>query len=60
LFISAGLLGFPTAINAVPIVRNILADRSEAKDATKLRHQLLSPTFPLTVLLNSIKLHLSS
>lgn len=35
LFISAGLLGFPTAINAVPIVRDILVDRDESKNATE-------------------------
>ncbi|MCJ8521457.1 4-carboxymuconolactone decarboxylase [Pseudorhizobium tarimense] len=33
LFISAGLLGFPTAINAVPIVRDLLAGRGESKNA---------------------------
>ncbi|MDW9639715.1 carboxymuconolactone decarboxylase family protein [Sinorhizobium meliloti] len=35
LFISAGLIGFPTAINAVPIVRDILAGRVETNNATE-------------------------
>ncbi|MBB3916205.1 carboxymuconolactone decarboxylase family protein [Rhizobium fabae] len=43
LFISAGLIGFPTAINAVPIVRDILADRGETNNATEAQ---ASPAIP--------------
>ncbi|WP_275791402.1 carboxymuconolactone decarboxylase family protein [Pararhizobium gei] len=37
LFISAGLLGLPTAINAVPLVRDILTDRGEIENVTKTK-----------------------
>ncbi len=43
LCISAGLLGLPTAINAVPIVRDILTDRDETENATKAK---ASPSVP--------------
>ncbi|SCY74943.1 carboxymuconolactone decarboxylase family protein [Rhizobium sp. NFACC06-2] len=43
LFISAGLVGFPTAINAVPIVRDILTDRCETENATRAK---ASPAVP--------------
>ena len=42
LFISAGLLGFPTAINAVPIVRDVLADQ-EARDARDAQPSVAIP-----------------
>lgn len=43
LFLSAGLVGFPTAINAVPIVREILAERAETNNATEAQ---ASPAIP--------------
>jgi 4-carboxymuconolactone decarboxylase len=46
LFISAGLLGFPTAINAVPIVRDVLAARDETKNATEAQASTAIPDFP--------------
>ncbi|MDK1492475.1 carboxymuconolactone decarboxylase family protein [Sinorhizobium sp. 7-81] len=46
LFISAGLLGFPTAINAVPIVRDVLAARHETKNATEAQASAAIPDFP--------------
>jgi 4-carboxymuconolactone decarboxylase len=46
LFISAGLLGFPMAINAVPIVRDILADRGKTKNATEAQASPAIPDMP--------------
>ncbi|RVO43571.1 carboxymuconolactone decarboxylase [Sinorhizobium meliloti] len=46
LFISAGLLGFPTAINAVPIVRDILADRDETKNVAGAQTSPAVPDMP--------------
>jgi 4-carboxymuconolactone decarboxylase len=43
LFISAGLLGFPTAISAVPIVRDILASRDQPENATAARPSAAVP-----------------
>jgi 4-carboxymuconolactone decarboxylase len=43
LFISAGLLGFPTAINAVPIVRDVLAERDETRDARDAQPSVAIP-----------------
>ncbi|MBW9054643.1 carboxymuconolactone decarboxylase family protein [Rhizobium mesosinicum] len=43
LFISAGLIGFPTAINAVPIVRDILVGRVETNNATEAQSQPVVP-----------------
>jgi 4-carboxymuconolactone decarboxylase len=46
LFISAGLLGLPTAINAVPIVRDILTDRDQTENGTKAKASTAVPDMP--------------
>ncbi len=46
LFISAGLLGFPTAINAVPIVRDILASQDESENAHEVYASPAGPDIP--------------
>lgn len=60
LFISAGLIGFPTAINAVPIVRDISPTGAKPIMPRRLRHHLPSRISPPTVSLSLIELRPSS